>query len=581
VLPGLRVFKHTLRGLSYSQIGQHRLALASLGRALHLNPSYPLARDQLWDLHRKLNLDQLKQEPETLALINWSLCLERVAELLLRDRPQPAHLQEAQRMLELVAHQRPDLEPCCRYWRAVAFTHEKNFDRAAADLEALLRDAEDTAARRSVQFPGWQLAVFLHPEMKRRVGDPLLREADRRLDAIAALERRLVEKADDPAAWELKRLLYSELTEGDYNAGAAAGAVTAFDYRYCQQLGLALLEDAERWRRGCEYLRVAARGVPLEAPTLFIQMAKAHEKNHDGEGMWANYHHAMQAGRAAGVANLPEPERKQLASVVKQLGERAMKASQIDAALEAFKFYTQFEQGELETWRTLAELFERKKDVWLALHCTEHALSYSSGDKDLLARKDRYYYSIEPADLKQRLEQVYKWFDAPYCLAKTRAVLENYSGDLDVLDWAAHLAALAGVAQPEALTPRLLLARIYRLKGEIPEAVALLEEVRQNKPAKFASEDEEDSWYLAHRLLGDAYLDDRADQAVECFKEFQKSPRSGADTSYKLGRAYENLGDLRRAANCYEEVTTFTEHPLYYEARDALERVRHGARTTI
>ena len=52
--------------------------------------------------------------------------------------------------------------------------------------------------------------------------------------------------------------------------------------------------------------------------------------------------------------------------------------------------------------------------------------------------------------------------------------------------------------------------------------------------------------------------------------------RLGDDTAYKLGRAYENLGDLRRAAIYYEEVTTFTEHPLYYEARDALDRVKRG-----
>jgi len=594
VLPGLRVFKHTLRGLSYSQIGRNREALASLGRALHLDPAYPLAREQLWELHRKIDVEQLKQEPDVLALVDYNLCLERVAELLLRERPQPAHLQEAHRMLALVSSQRPDLEPCCRYWRAVGFTHEKNYDQAASNLEALLRDPSDTPARRTVDFSGWQLAIFLHPEMKRRVGEPLLREPDRRMDAISAVERRLAERADDPEAWELKRLLYSELTESQYNAAAGAGVLGDFDHAYAQQLGLALLDDKERWRRGCEYLRIAARGLPVQAAGLYMQIAKAHEKNNDGDGTWANYHTAMVVGRAAGAANLPEEDRKQLAVVVKQLGERAMKANQIDAALEAFKFYTQFEQGELETWRTLAELFERKasvcekngdeagyKDnVWLALHCTEHALSYNSSDKDLVARKDRYYVSIQPDDLKARYEQVHKWFDVPYCIAKTQWLLENYNGDLDLLDWAAHLATLARAAHPSALTPRVLLARIHRLKGEIPEATALLEDVRQNKPAKFASEEEEDAWFLAHRLLGDIYLDDKADQAVECFKEFLKSPRSGADTSYKLGRAYENLGDLGRAAHYYEEVTTFTEHPLYYDARDGLERAR-GPRQPI
>jgi hypothetical protein len=63
---------------------------------------------------------------------------------------------------------------------------------------------------------------------------------------------------------------------------------------------------------------------------------------------------------------------------------------------------------------------------------------------------------------------------------------------------------------------------------------------------------------------------------VLCFQEFRKSPRSGADTAYKMGRAYENLGDVKRAAHFYEEVTSYPEHPLYYEARDGLDRVKRG-----
>ncbi len=586
VLPGLRVFKHTLRGLTYSQLGDYRLALASLGRALQLNPSYPLAREQLWELHRKLNFDQLQKEPEILELIDYRLCLERVGELLLRDKPQPPQIEEALRLLELISRQRPDLEPACQYWRGVAYTHLKQFDLAAGNLEALLRGQPDTPARKTVIFPGWHLALFLHPELQRRVGKPLVHEPDRRLDAIAAAERQLALQADHPAAWEMKRLLYSELTEADYlsscglapgsrNPNAKPAPTSEFDYAYVQQLGLALLDDKDRWQRGCEYLRIAGRGLPALAPAFYIRIAKVHQKHGDAEAMWANYHQALLAGRAVGVQNLAEEDRKQLAVVVKQLGERAMNANQIDAALEAYKFYTTFGQGELETYRTLAELFERKKEVWMALHCTEHALMYNSEDHDLHMRKDRYYYSIDPEEFKAKLEQA-KWFDIAYCEEKARWVLDHYTGDLDLLDWAAHLAALVRIAKPAALTPRVLLGRVHRLRGEIPEAIALFEEVRQNKPEKFATEEEEDAWFVAHRLLGDLYLDDKADQAVLCYQEFRKSPRSGADTTFMMGRAFENLGDVTRAARCYEEVTTFTEHPRYYEARDALERLRGG-----
>ncbi len=204
-------------------------------------------------------------------------------------------------------------------------------------------------------------------------------------------------------------------------------------------------------------------------------------------------------------------------------------------------------------------------------------LTYNSTDKDLLERKDRYYYSVTVESLQPRLEQVRKWFDVDYCLEKARWVLEKYNGDLDMLDWGSHLAELAQTAAPGKIQPRILKARICRLKGQIQEAVTLLEAIRQNKPEKFASEDDEEAWLLAHRLLGDIYLEEKPEQAVACFQVYRNSQRAGADTMFKLGRAYENLGDFARAAKCYEHVTAFEQHPLYYEAREGMDRVRRAA----
>ncbi len=113
ILPGLRVFKHTLRGLSYAKVGQYRPALLSLNRALELDPGNTLARGQLWTLHRDMDIGKLRQQPETLALVNYDLCVERIAWLLLLDKPTPAQIQEAEHLLELVANQRPNLEPRC------------------------------------------------------------------------------------------------------------------------------------------------------------------------------------------------------------------------------------------------------------------------------------------------------------------------------------------------------------------------------------------------------------------------------------------------------------------------------------
>src|SRR5437867_9874334 len=85
------------------------------------------------------------------------------------------------------------------------------------------------------------------------------------------------------------------------------------------------------------------------------------------------------------------------------------------------------------------------------------------------------------------------------------------AGDLDMLDWASHLADLAHTLYPDSHAARVLQARIQRQRGEIDEAKKLLEEVRANKPEKFPSNEEEDAWYLANRLLGEMYIDDRPD----------------------------------------------------------------------
>ena len=334
--------------------------------------------------------------------------------------------------------------------------------------------------------------------------------------------------------------------------------------------------------------------VSLEAPAIYIKVGQIHEAHGDSGGLWENCQMAIQSAGSAGVANLRTEDRDSLFTVVKQLGEQAASGA-IDDALVLYKFYSQSERANKETYRTLADLFEKKAEaarqkgdadehkqdaqdsVWLALHCTQHGLTYDSSDKDLLDRKDRYYYSIEPAEVRKRWESVHLWFDVDYCIQKTRWLMERYQTNLDLLDWAAHLAELAQVAQPHNLTAKLMRARIRRAKGEVAESTALLEEIRQNKPEKFLTDEDMDSWFVAHRLLGDAYLDEKPDQAVQCLTEFRKSERAGADTLYKLGRAFENLGDVKRAARCYEGVTAFDKHPLFYEAKAALERVKRTA----
>jgi tetratricopeptide (TPR) repeat protein len=581
VLPGLRVFKHVLRGISYANVGRYRPALLSLNRALQLDPNNALAAEQLWSVHRQMDLTQVMHDPETLALVNFELCLERVAWLLLQVKPTADQLAEAHRLLDLVAGQRPEMRPRSDYWQAVALCHERHYDLAAEALTNVLAStpyAADNPHRRAILVQAWQLALVLHPEMIRRVGTPQLIQPGRRMEAIAAVERRLATHADDSAAWDLKRLLYNDLTEAEYlEAAGPDRPAEHFDHEYCRQLGLALITDANRWERGGEYLRMAARGLTNLGPGLYVQIAKASERAGNFKGVWQNYELAKRAGRAAGPKNLAPEERQLYFAVVKALADDAMKHDEVENAIENYRLYTEYERAGLETYRNLAELHERNKDPWAALHATEQGLVYDKTDNDLLERRDRYYYSVMPDELQKRYEDVRKWFDVDYCIEKARWVLDRQGGELDLLDWADHLVQLAQVARPESLMVRVLRARLLRRRGEIEEAVRLLEEVRANKPEKFPSNEEEEAWYLSCRLLGDLYLNEKPDVAVQCFQEFRKSPKSGADTLYKLGVAYENLGDRAQAVKCYRQVIGFDGHPLAGEAQDALQRLQQPA----
>ncbi len=578
MMPALRVFKHALRGLSYRHMGQTRLALISLGRALQLDPANTLARTQMWDLHRDLDFAELKNQPDVVPFLNFGFCLERINQLL-QTRPAPEQSREVLKMLDLIADERRNLQPICAYWRAVAYLHEHNFEEAAKQLISVLQFPQYlTRERQSIHYAAWQLALRGHPEMARRVGEFVLPLPGEHMDAIAAVEHQLSLTPQDPTALDLKKQLYQELTEAEYwSITKPEQPPTHFDFTFAQDLGMALLPNPEQWQRGCEYLRMAAHGLPLQAANIYMHIAHTHDKHGDRAGLWANYLKAMQVGRSVGVQNFSPADKEALFTNVKKVGELAVKQEQIDVALEAYKFLSLHENAGIETWRILADLFEKKKDIWMALHCTEHALTHNAHDPDLIARKDRYYYSIMPDDLRARLENVKKWFDPDYCKTKASWILERHGNDPANIDWAAHLAELAIVAQPGSLQARFLKARLHRLKGELADMTAVLELIRQNKPEKFANEDESKAWYYTHKLLGDNYLDTQPDQAILCYTEFRQSDDAGADTSYKLGRAYEAVGDFRNAAACYGEVTAYERHPLCYEAREALARVRGGA----
>ncbi len=575
VLPRLRIFKHTLRGLSYARLGRYSAALIALRRATRLDPANRRAREALWEVHRNLDAAKFVADPELVNLIDPHFCLDRAAALLLADRPTEAQRAEATHLLDLVADQAPSLLPQATYWRAVAETHAGRLDQAGEQLGRLLDPAAWPAgnlARQSVLVPAWQLALTLHPELNRRVGAIEVAKPGRRLEAIAAVERRLAEMPDDAEAWKLKRLLYQDVTEAEYDAGPVPG----FNHAFVQQLGLALIADSKRWQRGAEYLRLAARGLPQNAPSIYTQVAEAYERAGDADEARRSFETGKQAALAVDPRSLPDEERQAYFALVRRLADDAAAREDLPAAIENYQLYAHYEKAGLETYRTLAGLHEQQGDALSALRVTEQALVYNSKDRDLLARRDRYYYSVMPDQLRSASDQFKQAVDVRYCLSKARQVLDHRDADFEALEWAQHLIELAEVVQPGGIAARVLLARAKLRRGERGEAVAILESVRSPKPEKFASDDDQDAWFLACRLLGDLYLREleRPDLAVECYTAYRSSAKSGADTLYKIGEAYEKLGEAKRAAKYYEQVSAYDEHPLAPDARAALMRVR-------
>ncbi len=584
-LPWLRVVKHAFRGLSFAQVGGHRRALQSFRRALQLDPKNKLALQGLWSVHRALDVNALADDPQTLALVDLDLCLDRAGSLLVQGKPSAAQLNEAHRMLDLVLRLRPQLQPPIDYWRAVAHTHSHQYEEAAAELTRLLDPVHygrDNPQRQSVLLPAWQLGLTLSEELRRRVGAPQLAQPGRRMEAIAAVERRLAENNGDEAAFGLKRLLYSELTEAEYvetmggQPLAPSSGPRAFDYNYVQQLGLALIDDDKNWQRGGAYLRMAAHGMPTLGPTLFLQIAQAHQRVGKLEESRHNLELAKRAGRSVGAKNLADAERQAYFYAVKTLADAAQAGGDLDAAIENLHLYAESERSGLETLRTLADLYERKGDPLMALRVTEQALLYNPRDKDLIGRKDKYYYSVMPDDLRARLDVVKSGFDFDYCMRRARTVLDGrLQSDAEWLDVALHLIQLAMVVKPESLTAKMLYTRLRLRFGERAEATALLEQVREPKPERFESGEDEEAWYQACQLLGDLYMEaGRPDLVVACLTEFRKSAKSGARTLYKLGQAYEQLGDRAKAMKSYEMVTAYDGNPLVYDARSALNRLK-------
>src|SRR5262249_53164504 len=179
-----------------------------------------------------------------------------------------------------------------------------------------------------------------------------------------------------------------------------------------------LIGDASRWPRGAEYLRMAGRGLPTLKPAFYILIAKANERAGNIEAAWSNFEICKQAGRAVGPKNMAAQDQHDYFAVVKILADDAIGRGNVDAGIENYRIYTEYDRSGIDTYRSLARLYERKQDVWAALHATERGLLYDSRDPELVQLKDKYYYSVTAEELRPRWEQVRTYFDIPYCISK-------------------------------------------------------------------------------------------------------------------------------------------------------------------
>ncbi len=581
LLPPLRLYKHLLRGYSYMHVGQLRTALEFLRRAQELDPNSRLAHDGLVQLHRRLTPEAIVADPALAAMVDYRLCLERAAALLMQP-PSPLQIQEAERFLHLVESKQPSLQARIDYLRTLLHLHRKEFDVAAELLRRLLDPIAgdyDPRVRAETLFDAWELALRLHPQMVARIGERELDHPGRRMEAIAAVERVLTQQPDHAAARELKINLYPTLKEEEFlETRQRHGRLPRdFDYAYVEQLGLALIErpEAADRNRGRGFLRIAALGQPQRAPQIHFKLAESFEQSGESEQAEQALQAVVQTAESLGIHQLTPEQKQAYLESLRRLASRAEEKQDYDTAIAHLRRY--LEAGGtivLETYRKLAELYAQKGDPLNAVLMVETALTYAPDDADLLRKKDSYYYSLQPARLEQVKDKVARWLDVDYCLRKAAAALNAKEPSVELLEWAGHLAALAAIMQPQGNAVRLTQARVLLRRGQRDEAVKILEDIHYESDK--GSGGEEEAWYQATKMLGYLYLDElgRPENAVHCFLKYKDYYKSGADTLFAIARCYEALGDVRRAVQYYKAVTGFEGHPLVWEAHDALRRLQ-------
>ncbi len=582
LLRGMQSFKALLRGLGHTRLGHTAEALTAYRRALHLSPKNQAARQALWKEHRRIDLRQVHQDERLLKLIDFELCLRRARDLLFADQVSPEAVAEAKQLLDLVADQRPNLIPEVRYYRAVAHAHAGDLGKAEQCLTNLLDPSQtgpdQEASRAKVQLPAWQLALLQHGELRKRVGDPLLR-AGRRMDAIAALESVGRGGPLEPDVQQLKSQLYADINAAEYDreAGPEPWQQAAFfDHKFVYDQGLDLLDDPQRWQRGAELLQIAVRGQPKHAPAVLKLVAEAAAKHGDAMAERATLEDVKTWAKRLGLKELSEESKGAYFAAVRQLGEAAYREGRTEEALENLLLCIEDPQSGAATLRMIAELYEKQGHIIQTLLYNEQCLMYDAKNPDYLARRDRVYVSLQPEDIRQHADKIGKLIDISYLVTKAKQLVESKSSGPEQFEWAVHLCGLVTALDPNKVAAWVLIGRVQLRLGHAEAGVQSLEMAYQLGKANKPGGDDLEAWYLACRILGDHYLQQgRHAEALECFTDFSHSSKSGAETYYKMGQAAEHLGELAKAKKHYLSANMY-DHPNKYDVDRRWNGLRNG-----
>ena len=577
---GMIAFKHALRGLSGEQRGDLREALVGYRRALAIDPKLAWAQTGNWRVHKRIDVRQLQEDPDLRDMIDPVACLERARKILDRDAPSGEALVEAHGLVELAAARRPDLRwSVARERLRTLLAAKQDVDAATYLLRILPLDPGETDSlpdhEAEALFRVWGLALA-DGRIFDKAGTPLLAERAGLFSAIAAVERRRRQWQDDPEANGLRPALYGRLKASDApSLGPDPAQFPWFSFAYCRDLGLAAANGTPPdYEHAATLLRIAAAGLPGEQFVIWQVLAKIEETrgNRNASRAWREAIKA--AGKALGPNRLERNDRAAFDESVRVMAENDRASGNVVAAIENYLLFAESAKSGADTRAILRELMEQNGDLLGAIRQVESALAFELPERarqSWKAEKARLYGLLDPEAMKRRRDKPGRWFDFDFCFRSAEKAFDERSDGFD--RWLA-LAQLGGAEMLPAT--EFLAAKADLSEGKLREAADHLERVRAAKPERFPTADREKLHYDACRIVADLYLDDLGEpkKAAEILRLLERHRGSGAETLFKLGRAYEAAGERAQARKWYDMVSVYSDHPRAAEARAAAERMK-------